>query len=62
MSPVPVKERVVDIDAELLRETEGAYLIDDGVRQVWVPKSQVVHNDDGTFTMPEWLAIRKDLV
>lgn len=28
----------------------------------WLPKSQVEINDDGTVTVPEWLAIKKGLV
>ncbi len=28
----------------------------------WVPKSQVEQNDDGTFTMPEWLAKEKGFI
>ena len=62
-------ETLVDIDAEIRNETEHAYLITDGkinkggseVR-VWVPKSLTENNGDGTFTMPEWLAIEKELV
>jgi hypothetical protein len=30
--------------------------LDDGVKRAWVPKAQVEQNDDGTFSMPEWLA------
>ena len=31
--------------------------------RVWVPKSQVEkNNEDGTFTMPEWLAIEKGFI
>jgi hypothetical protein len=53
---------VTDIEAELLHETPGAYRIFDGKTTVWVPKSQVEANNDGTFTMPRWLAIEKGLV
>ena len=54
--------RLTDIAAELRHETRAAYLIFDGTREVWVPKSQVERNDDGTFTMPEWLAKDKELI
>ena len=57
-----MKEKLVDITAVLRHETDAAYLIDDGVTKVWVPKSQVEMNDDGTFTMPEWLAQEKELI
>ena len=66
----------VEIEAELIHETGGAYQISDGSkysdkdpdvvmdgkRCVWVPKSLVEYDDDKTFTMPEWLAIDKELV
>lgn len=53
---------LVDISAELRHETPNAYLIHDGDRQVWVPKSLVDHDGRITFTMPEWLAIEKELI
>jgi hypothetical protein len=53
---------LVDIAAEIRRETEKAWLLFDGEREVWVPKSQVEDNGDGTFAMPEWLAIAKELI
>jgi hypothetical protein len=65
--------RLIDIAAELRHETDGAYLLFDGRTQkhkdgrvqdisVWVPKSQVEKNEDGTFTMPEWLALEKGFI
>jgi hypothetical protein len=57
--------KLCDIAAELRHETQGpksAYLIFDGVREAWLPKSQCQRNDDGTFTMPEWLATLKELI
>lgn len=53
---------LVDIAAELRHETDHAFLIFDGARTVWLPKSQVEQNDDGTFAMPEWLAKEKELI
>jgi hypothetical protein len=60
---------IVDIAAELRRETSpgdpdsGAYLIFDGTREVWVPKALVEHDaEDGTFAMPEWLALERGLI
>jgi hypothetical protein len=32
------------------------------VGRATVPKSQVEQNDDGTFTMPEWLAKDKGFI
>ena len=54
--------KLVDIAAELLMETDKAFRLYDGERREWVPKSQVEQNDDGTFTMPEWLAVEKGFI
>ena len=53
---------LVDIEADLIHETDKAYLLSNGERQVWVPKSVVQNNEDGTWTMPERLAVDKGLV
>ena len=53
---------LVDVTADVRGETDAAYRIDNGSITVWVPKSQVEKNDDGTFTMPEWLALEKGLI
>lgn len=38
--------------------------IDEHGREVWhwLPKSQIEDHHDGTFSMPEWLAIEKGLI
>jgi hypothetical protein len=55
--------RLVDIAAELRHETLKAYLIFDGDQEVWVPKSLVEYDKDSkTFTMPEWLAKKMELI
>lgn len=41
---------------------ERAFRLFDGTRTEWVPKSQVVDNGDGTFSMPEWLAKDKGFI
>lgn len=38
---------------------EKAWLLSDGIHDGWFPKSQVEKNEDGTFTMPEWIAKAK---
>jgi hypothetical protein len=54
---------IVDIAGELRRETDRAFLIFDGTKEVWLPKSLVEHDaQDGTFAMPEWLALDKGLI
>ncbi|MGY4224433.1 hypothetical protein ACVMIH_001794 [Bradyrhizobium sp. USDA 4503] len=56
------KPELIDIAAELKIETPGAFRIFDGKTTEWVPKSQVERNDDGTFTMPFWLAKEKGFI
>lgn len=56
------KKELIDIAATIVAETEKAWRLDDGTRKAWVPKSQVEKNDDGTFTMPEWLAKEKEFI
>jgi hypothetical protein len=56
------KEKLFDLAAEIKGETKFAYRLFDGTKTEWVPKSQVENNNDGTFTMPEWLAIEKGFV
>lgn len=55
-------EKLTDITGELKGETDKAYRIYDGAKTEWVPKRYVEMNDDGTFTMPEWLALDKGFI
>jgi hypothetical protein len=55
-------DRLIDIAAKIRVETDKAWKIYDGSKTEWVPKSQVERNDDGTFTMPEWLALEKGFI
>lgn len=58
----------IEIDVDILRETEAALLVSDGGRQVWLPKSQIENPDDlspgdsGEIIVPVWLAEEKGLV
>ena len=56
------KKEVIDIACRVVGETDKAYRVDDGTRVEWIPKSQVEKNDDGTVTMPEWLAEEKGFI
>jgi hypothetical protein len=56
------KKELIDIAAEIKGESDKAWRIYDGSKTEWVPKSQVEKNDDGTFTMPEWLAQEKGFI
>jgi hypothetical protein len=57
------KTELVDIDVvEVRAETPLAWLLHDGSKTEWVPKSQAEDNGDGTFTMPRWLAKEKGFI
>jgi hypothetical protein len=53
---------LVDIACEIRAQTERAIQIFDGKITVWLPRSQIEIGDDGTVTMPEWLAIERELI
>jgi hypothetical protein len=58
-----------DFQLEIVRETSQAVCVREyaGAPEVWLPKSQIeISRDDPrrgvcTVTMPEWLAIEKEL-
>jgi len=56
------KRELFDLTAEVRGETDKAWRLHDGKTTAWVPKSQVEDNHDGTFTMPEWLALDKGFI
>lgn len=53
---------IVDIAGEIRLRTERAIQFYDGSRTVWLPLSQIEINDDGSVSMPEWLAAEKELI
>lgn len=55
-------EKLYDFAGEQRRETDKALLIFDGTKEAWLPKAITQDNGDGTYTIPEWLAIEKELV
>ncbi len=66
-----MKSDLVDIACIVIHETDKGVLIDDGTKQVWLPKAQCeIHvdgrNPDGTdalvAVMPERLAKEKGLI
>lgn len=57
-----MKDELFDFSGQLKHETDSAFLVFDGFRSVWLPKSQTENNGDGTFTVPQWLAEEKGLV
>lgn len=55
--------KLFDFAAALKHETEKAFLVNDGDKDFWLPKGMTENNNnDGTFTIPEWLAIEKGIV
>mgnify|MGYP001619172561 CR=1 FL=1 len=58
--------KLIDIAVEIRHETAAAWLVHDGHRDVWLPKSQVEvhyeHNKSTIVTLPEWLAKAKELI
>ena len=61
----------VEVICYITHETEEAYLLHDGDRQEWVPKSQIssieiVSSDEVgnvvEVTMPEWMALKKGFI
>lgn len=56
------KHDIIKIAADLRHETDKAFLLFDGSKEAWVPKAQVENNSDGTFSMPEWLAMDKGFI
>lgn len=67
-----MKSSLLDIPCFLRMETSRAWLINDGTREVWIPKSQgeLAYEDNDarrglmcyTLTLAEWLAREKELI
>jgi hypothetical protein len=61
------KTNLIDLTVTLIHETEKAWLVNDGTRKTWVPKSwgELEKNPDGksyTLTITEERAIEKELI
>jgi hypothetical protein len=59
------KSDLIDLAVEIRHETARAFLVHDGHRDVWIPKSQCeVTETSGpsVITLPEWLAKDKGLI
>ena len=57
--------KLVDLAVEVRHDTPHAWLIHDGHRDVWCPKSQCEVTETrgpSIITMPEWLAKEKELI
>ncbi len=54
--------KIIDLALEYRHETALAYLVHDGHKDVWLPKSLVEYDGQSIFTMPEWLGKREGLI
>lgn len=54
-------DELYEFYGDLKHETDDAYLVYDGEKEVWLPKSLTEQEGD-IFIIPEWLAIREDIV
>ena len=62
-SDMGTKLKLVTIDATIEHQTKMAYLLDFGGKwPEWVPKSVTEDNEDGTFTLPEKMAMEKGMI
>jgi hypothetical protein len=59
----------VDLEVQLLHETDSAYLVTETIPElgVWLPKSQCELEETSvrgiyTLTLPQWLATEKELI
>ncbi len=58
-----MKSDLVDIACEIRLETDKAFLIFDGAKEAWIPKSIGEWDCDAkTMAMPEWIAKDKGLI
>lgn len=62
-------KETVDISGEIHAETDKAILFFDGADSDWIPRSQILHEEESnhfpgivTITIPEWLAKEKGYI
>ena len=71
--PTDRDDKLVDVECVVRMRREKAIAVADGTmldkgtrhereKYFWLPLSQCQENDDGTVTMPEWLALEKGLI
>jgi len=53
------RSEMVEVFAEVEKETDKALKLSDGQKAAWVPKSQIKELAEGLYTMPLWLAREK---
>ena len=56
----------IEIDVEVITETDQAVLVDDGDNQIWVPKSVMQEwpevGETGTAAIAEWFCLEEGLI
>lgn len=54
---------IIEVEVEIIHQTETAIKVENlkGVN-VWLPKSKIEIHDNGEISLPEWLAIDRELV
>lgn len=58
-----MKDQLYDFEAKIVHQTPKAFLLDVGNDEpIWMPKSIVQDNNDGTFTIPENYAKEKEII
>jgi hypothetical protein len=64
-----MSKETVEVAVEILEEREASWLVSDGDREVWIPKSQIEDSKDEltegvhtTIEIPEWLAQDRGLI
>jgi RNase P/RNase MRP subunit p29 len=55
-------DEMVEISAELVRETDNAFLLSDGDREVWVPKRFCTWAGKHLWELPTWIAKDRGLI
>lgn len=61
----------IEFGGTVERETDKAFLVSDGINEMWIPKSQIIKarriggsasHHDFEFVLPEWLAKDKGII
>jgi hypothetical protein len=61
--PMSKNHDIIEIAGELRHETDKAYLLFDGDKEVWIAKSLGEWDEQlKTMQMPEWLAHSKGII
>lgn len=54
--------KTYSFEAELRAETDLAILLEVDGNEKWFPRSQIEEAENGWWTVPEWLAIEKEII